>query len=985
MLAATVPFINTYVLTPERVRTTLVPILEARLGRSIEIDDAGVSWRGLALDGVSIAEDDSFARVGNASVLRADRVVLLLNPLALRNREIVIEQLYLDRPAITVARGADGSWNLASLARALTGQAGDPDRTAAPEPATAPGHAAGPAPPGASTPTVPESSGWHVRLKRTRIHDGSLTYFDSHEHLADRPLWARLDELELRALRGQQQGIIDVSLTGHLIGSFEPEPTEDQIELETALSASGPIDLNAGQATFAVGAESIDVDAIVALLRKDPDRPRRKKIPEEHASSLVRFDVTVPTLLYQGYRFEQVAGRIDLIDLAMVTGNIDADLAGGSVNVAAKFDFSGEGITVDGSARGVGVRSGPLLQRFHTAYLPKLGGTADVVLELFGHADRLGEAFQAAVPGRRPSTGGRLHAHAVFDVEEIDIDSAYIDIFSLLGPRPSSEESKNTERTAGSAEDTPAEQPRPINYEGLEIDCTIKAKKALFQGIPFTDLLFQETFTEGTSRAAATAEALLGAAASLSFDIEFDEADLPYTGQLQLWNVDVVAATEKYSDLRLGNSAGRMDVELDLAGSIYGVRSNILRTLLAMSAERSHKAVAHAQIKLNLERLDLETVVGPAKLVDPGATVEHDEAFDPDSVAHVEGSDPDDDFGALNTGALHIDLDLAIGETSMFGYVFQDVAGSVQLVDSVVQVAHLRGEVAGGTFDLSGNVELDYAGFLYDGTLDIVSADIPVLLAPFMRESFGKPVGVANAKAIFDGSGLSFPEALDALSAEMDIQIPQGRVRDSEMFRQIEKLTGIRGFHDFQVKNSRSHVIVAGGLVTMQNALLGGDDARIKGDGRITFDGGLDFDLELGFGPTSQRRLLAPGIVLPYSVDQDGWTNLPLMMDGRIGDPKIRVPVDAYAGTAVRAAPDAAGRLISEGARGGGRVLKSGANAVGTVLGGIGSVLGGEKQPDGSAPAREIDGVQGNEAAPSPQARPPDSEAPAPTSAREAR
>ncbi|TFH20645.1 MAG: hypothetical protein E4H03_11885, partial [Myxococcales bacterium] len=113
MLAATVPFINTYVLTPERVRTTLVPILEARLGRSIEIDDAGVSWRGLALDGVSIAEDDSFARVGNASVLRADRVVLLLNPLALRNREIVIEQLYLDRPAITVARGADGSWNLA--------------------------------------------------------------------------------------------------------------------------------------------------------------------------------------------------------------------------------------------------------------------------------------------------------------------------------------------------------------------------------------------------------------------------------------------------------------------------------------------------------------------------------------------------------------------------------------------------------------------------------------------------------------------------------------------------------------------------------------------------------------------------------------------------------------------------------------------------------------------------------------------------------
>ncbi len=91
-------------------------------------------------------------------------------------------------------------------------------------------------------------------------------------------------------------------------------------------------------------------------------------------------------------------------------------------------------------------------------------------------------------------------------------------------------------------------------------------------------------------------------------------------------------------------------------------------------------------------------------------------------------------------------------------------------------------------------------------------------------------------------------------------------------------------------------------------------------------------------------------------MDRDGWTNIPLRLGGEVGDPKVRVPVDAYAGTAVRAAPDAAIRLITEGAGtvtgGGGMVLQGGRTAVGVVFDGLGSVLGtpdGEGQSPGNS------------------------------------
>lgn len=1021
-----VPIVDYYVLTPERVRTTIVPILEQRIGRTIQLEDAHISWRGLSLTGVEIAEDESFEAVGNTAVIRADRMALFLNPLGLYNRQILIEQLYLENPEVTLSRDANDSWNFASMGDDGSEPAEKKARDER-KPQRADKNKTQSVQNGES---ADGARPWTVVVQRMHIAGGAITYFDAFERIAGAPMWSRLDELNLRMKASGSEDIVEFDLHGRLRGSLVPEPDDADAIVNTPISIAGPVDLKKGEARLSLDAEEIDIDAIVDLFRKDPSLPKVK-----HEGTRLPFDididVTARRVLYEGYRFEEAAGRIRLDGITLISGDIDAGLSGGTANVTALFDLSGEGVSVGLTAKGKQVDAGPLLQRFHREYLSSLAGKADINIQLAGKADRFSDAFKAATPGRRPPTGGTLGVQVSFDLDQLDVDRAYLDIMDLL----SDDDSEQTEAGA------PARP--PVDLSGLDINASIRADHAQIQGIGLTELRVRESLNAGRNVARARAKPVNGRDSSIDFEINFSDPALPYEGRLVLEGLKTALVVERYTDLKPGNTQGRMNVDLDLSGSLRGAQGDIVQTLLAIQSTESGEGAAHARVELELERLDLESLfdlaadteselpasAGPepasetarpgegnaaeaasaatdAEPLKAGVTDDPDTSSgrhpgengkesegtndaataagesgveniagptgaasaqnDPavasghsgvDAVAEVvSATQPEETIGPYDTGALLMDLQLEIGETALHGYVFENVHAEARLVDSRIQIDKMSGEVAGGTFDLTSNIALDYPGLMYEARIDIQSADIPMLLSPMSLSSFGNAVGVMSVKAHLDGHGTTTERALESLSGEVEISVPQARFVDSDLFHQIEKATGITGFQNFQVRNSGGSMSVAGGRLTTERMLVGGDEARIIGEGQIGFDGKIDFSLSLGFGPDSRRRLLAPGIILPYSVDRDGWTNIPLRLGGEVGDPKVRVPVDAYAGTAVRAAPDAAIRLITEGAGtvtgGGGMVLQGGRTAVGAVFDGLGSVLGtpdGEGQSPGNS------------------------------------
>lgn len=95
------------VITPERIRTTLVPVAERYLDCNINLEAVDVSL----FSGVTLSNLELLNNVDGVMILAADKVVLRYQLLPLFTQRIVIDEIRLEHPRVNVERYADGSIN----------------------------------------------------------------------------------------------------------------------------------------------------------------------------------------------------------------------------------------------------------------------------------------------------------------------------------------------------------------------------------------------------------------------------------------------------------------------------------------------------------------------------------------------------------------------------------------------------------------------------------------------------------------------------------------------------------------------------------------------------------------------------------------------------------------------------------------------------------------------------------------------------------
>ncbi|MCB2183779.1 MAG: AsmA family protein [Desulfobulbaceae bacterium] len=101
-----------FVLTGDRLQAMLVPPAEKALGRNVSIGKIDVSlFKGITIDGFSIKEAD-----GKADFVSAGSFVLKYDLMPLLQKKIVVSEVVLKNPAITLKRDAKGNFNYSTLA-----------------------------------------------------------------------------------------------------------------------------------------------------------------------------------------------------------------------------------------------------------------------------------------------------------------------------------------------------------------------------------------------------------------------------------------------------------------------------------------------------------------------------------------------------------------------------------------------------------------------------------------------------------------------------------------------------------------------------------------------------------------------------------------------------------------------------------------------------------------------------------------------------
>ena len=98
-------------ITPERVKSTVLPIAEKKLHRKVQLGDIKVSiFSGIVLKDLVVMEKE-----GSESFVKARQVRLKYQFWPLLSRQVVVDQILLDTPVISIIRLPDGSFNYSDI------------------------------------------------------------------------------------------------------------------------------------------------------------------------------------------------------------------------------------------------------------------------------------------------------------------------------------------------------------------------------------------------------------------------------------------------------------------------------------------------------------------------------------------------------------------------------------------------------------------------------------------------------------------------------------------------------------------------------------------------------------------------------------------------------------------------------------------------------------------------------------------------------
>lgn len=206
-------------LSPERVRQTLVPLLEEQLHRPLSIESVEVSlFTGIQLRGLEIQEKDS-----DQVFISAEAIVFQYRFWPLFSGEFIIEEASLVSPQIRLQRRPDGQFNFSDLIPAASGSQ---EQTSAAESI----ESAGPV-------VLP----LRLQVNSVTIKNGGVHFLDQTIDEAA-PLFLKLSDFNLLLNNVSLEHPFDVRSSGNITGSIfriegQVDPVQQAVKLDLSLSA----------------------------------------------------------------------------------------------------------------------------------------------------------------------------------------------------------------------------------------------------------------------------------------------------------------------------------------------------------------------------------------------------------------------------------------------------------------------------------------------------------------------------------------------------------------------------------------------------------------------------------------------------------------------------------------------------------------------------------------------------------------------------
>jgi AsmA protein len=260
---------------------------------------------------------------------------------------------------------------------------------------------------------------------------------------------------------------------------------------------------------------------------------------------------------------------------------------------------------------------------------------------------------------------------------------------------------------------------------------------------------------------------------------------------------------------------------------------------------------------------------------------------------------------------LHATGTITVAEALWKGLAINNFLAQYELKDNVLILSRMDGQVAGGSFSNSGRVDLGKSGLAYSAQLGLKAIQAEPLLTAFAPKAAGSLLGAVDLTFDLAGRGTVWQELSRNLSGDGKMLIADGRLVSPGLVGGLSEILQLPELNDIPFDNFSGQFKVVEGKVKLESQMLS-KTLKIFPKGTVGLDGSLNVGLDTRLSPELSAKLDKKGGISSYLADQDGWTQLPLLLKGSFTSPSFGLDPKGVREQASKALSNELGRQINK-------------------------------------------------------------------------
>jgi len=229
---------------------------------------------------------------------------------------------------------------------------------------------------------------------------------------------------------------------------------------------------------------------------------------------------------------------------------------------------------------------------------------------------------------------------------------------------------------------------------------------------------------------------------------------------------------------------------------------------------------------------------------------------------------------------------ISIGRTLYKGLSIDNFLARYQLKDNVLTISQMDGNMAGGSFSNTAQVNLGTKGLTYNTDLSVKTIQADPLLTAFIPKAAGALLGAMDLDFNIKGRGTRWQTMSKQLNGQGDLLVADGRVVSPGLVKGFASFLQLANEDEIRFENFQGDIKIVGGKLHIDSSLLS-DELKLFPKGSIGLDGTMNLSIDTRLSPQLAAQLDSGGKMTRYLTDKDGWSQIPLLVSGSYASPRF--------------------------------------------------------------------------------------------------